>query len=215
MGAHHRLTLRCAGPTSSPVAGRRRQALPPFPTCFRPGHGGFTLIELMVVILIIMVLIGLLFPAVAAVRNSANKAAAESMIKGLHLASEIYAGEDRQHRFPPVEADLMLRTRMTTGGGARNLDLLRNCGLEWRIEQIAPVGAGEPALVDPWGRGYRYSVDTADGTVTRPAPQADWNVKNIEPYAYAWSLGKPTKNGEAADVLPANAANWHYKRMTP
>jgi prepilin-type N-terminal cleavage/methylation domain-containing protein len=177
---------------------------------------GFTLIELLVVISVIMVLIALLFPAVQAVRNSANKAAAESMIKGLHLAMEIYAGEDRQHRYPAVEADQLLRTRMTTGGGARALDLLRAVGLEWRVEQLAPpMGGGQDCLVDPWGRGYRYAFDPADGTVVRPAPQADWNPKGEEPFAYVWSLGRPGKGGEATDALAANAPNWIYRRTTP
>jgi prepilin-type N-terminal cleavage/methylation domain-containing protein len=74
---------------------------------------GFTLIELLVVIAIIAILAGLLFPALAAVMNSARVAQAEQRIAAVELAIHAYA-KDRGVE-PPGD-----------GNGSR--DLLRDLG---------------------------------------------------------------------------------------
>lgn len=172
-------------------------------------NAAFTLIELIVAILIIVILMGLLFPAIAMVRNSVNRGAATSVVAGLHMALDVYFQEDPRKRYPPVDTGGTFQTRMVISGDDLALDLLRPKGLEWRLEQVDGT-AGH--LLDPWGRAYRYALDeNMDGTIDRPAPQSDWNGKDREPYAYVWSYGRPDKD----DTLPANAERWIYHPVQP
>jgi prepilin-type N-terminal cleavage/methylation domain-containing protein len=61
-------------------------------------HGGFTLVELLVVITIIGILIGLLMPAVSAIRESARRAVCTSNLSQLGKACLLH--EEKQGFFP-------------------------------------------------------------------------------------------------------------------
>lgn len=174
-------------------------------------HRGVTIVELLIVVTVIAALLGLLLPAIQMVRNATRKSATVAMVQQLQSALRLYSLEDNRHRLPPMEADRSLRTSAGTGGAARTLDLLRNVGLEWRVEQLS-----DGALLDGWQRPYRYVVDdNRDGVADRPAPQSDWNAKGEDPYAYVWSIGKPTTAGDADDGAPASAERWLYTRTSP
>ena len=62
-------------------------------------HGGFTLVELMVVILLIGLLIGLLMPSIVGVRKAASLTKCASNMRQLAAAVHLYASMNR-NRFP-------------------------------------------------------------------------------------------------------------------
>lgn len=76
---------------------------------------GFTLIELLTVIAIIAILMALLFPAVAAVKEAAKKAQAKNDCAGIVAAVKWYQSE--YGKYPPI-------TVTASGGGAADKDLV-------------------------------------------------------------------------------------------
>lgn len=175
----------------------------------------FTLIELLTVIGIMLVLVAIAIPAIASVRHASRNANTTGLIQSLQAACEVYAIEDRRRLPPPVEADFSLRAA-PDGQPPRTLDLLRDRGMNWRLDMLGPEEATGRPLLDGWKRLVRYQSDIdMDTTADRPAPQTDWNAKAREPYAYLWSMGKPSGKGDAADADPAWAEHWIYTRSSP
>lgn len=169
----------------------------------------FTLIELLVVMLIIVTLLGLLFPAYQGVQNQARKAQAKNDLTQMVTAANAYYTEYGKYPLtPPIPAD-------TTYGSATTndkiLNELRNVAATENprgIVFISPADAkdiGSPRLgishaagtlgqyFDPWGQTYRIRVDTNyDNQVSNPYP-ADSAVPNIRQGVIAWSGGNDGK----------------------
>src|SRR4030042_3480961 len=100
---------------------------------------GFTLVELMIVIIILAVLTAIAIPSYMVLRDRARRAAAQSELKNIATAMEMYNADEDTYPdpgFADIIADL-------EGGGYMN-----------------PV-----PTADQWGNDYIYTYDGTDYTL--------------------------------------------------
>ncbi len=163
-------------------------------------NGGFTLIELMVVIAIIAVLASLSVPVIGRALESARRAQANTEVAALHSAVRAYYNE--YSRFPHqgdgtaeyIDGNSrllnVLRARDGTGNSGHANNRRRIVFLEVTDRSLSDDEAN-PDFVDPWGRPYRVMVDIDfEGAITpRDHDEAEVLVA-------AWSLGEEPENVE-------------------
>ena len=133
--------------------------------------GGFTLVELLVVISIIVVLMGLLFPTISTVKNAANKAKASASIQSLCGAAKTYNNEYGKWPEPSNDQDFILvfnglmnpQTGQKVSNGQAATDNPRAIQfMEFRIKDVTIPGSGGQsplAFYDPWSMPYAYCFD--------------------------------------------------------
>ena len=105
---------------------------------------GFTLVELMVVIIILAVLTAIAIPSYMALRNRARVAAAQSEMKNIATALELYMAD--LEAYPPTTFAAM---EAAVEAGGYMVDV--------------------PAL-DPWSNGYTYVLAAGSYTLTCIGP---------------------------------------------
>ncbi|BAQ81751.1 type II secretion system major pseudopilin GspG [Pseudomonas sp. St29] len=109
---------------------------------------GFTLIEIMVVVVILGVLAALVVPQIMSRPDQAKGAAAQSDIKAIAMALDIYKLDN--HQYPSSQQGLDALVSKPSGNPpARN----------WN-----PDGYLKRLPIDPWGNAYQYRVPGARGT---------------------------------------------------
>jgi len=145
---------------------------------------GFTLVELLVVIAIMMILIGLLMPALSAARYSARKGAARSEVKQLETAWKAYYDDYRELPGGVSEMDnancLVLR-----GGNLRQVYYL-----EFSDDEITT------GFLDPWENTYKVALDdVGDNQVTAGAHGPVFRAVAV------WSLGRDGEDGTGDDII--------------
>ena len=116
------------------------------------GRSAFTLIEIVVVITIIIVLIGLLSPALRTVREQAKKQEAKAIVGALEVATTMHYTDTGNY---PAAANWA--SIMAEGDGAFGP----------YMDQKHYNGT---SFLDPWGSAYQYS---APGTHTTPVQEFD------------------------------------------
>jgi general secretion pathway protein G len=105
---------------------------------------GFTLVELMIVIIILAVLTGIAVPSYMALRNRARESATESEMKNLATSLELYQADNEDY---PTTAE----------------------GLAACSPYMNPI----PTL-DAWGTGYTYTSDSTTYTLDSNGADAAW-----------------------------------------
>jgi len=132
---------------------------------------GFTLIEMLVVIVVIAILAGLVGPLVFRNVGDAKVSAAKAQIEIFGLALDQYRLDNDY--YPSTAQGLeSLRTQPTGDPPARN----------WRGPYLK-----KPVPLDPWGRAYVYQSP------------ADSNANGYDLVTYGRD-GKPGGDGEDADI---------------
>lgn len=108
---------------------------------------GFTLIEIMVVVVILGVLAALVVPQIMSRPDQAKATAAQSDIHAIAMALDIYRLDN--HQYPSSQQGLQALVSKPSGSpAARN----------WN-----PDGYLKRLPVDPWGNDYQYRVPGTKG----------------------------------------------------
>lgn len=191
-------------------------------------HCGFTLIELLTVIAIIAILMGLLFPAIGAVKETARKTQAKNDATQIINAVKAYYTEYGKYPVPafagansaePVAADdaahtaIMDALRVPDPTVTYALNPRRIVFLEVPTAKsaTAPRGGIGPSpnnrFYDPWGGAYRIKIDANyDNVIVNPyTADTGAGPANINTGTIAWALGKNglggsgTKTGADSD----------------
>src|SRR4051794_6401639 len=144
-------------------------------------EGGFTLIELLVVISIIIVLMGLLFPAFRGVQDQAKKTQAKNDLTQIVTAVNAFYTEYGRY---PTAATTDTTYGASTPGNAAILNELRGVSATLNTRQIvflSPPDAKDSTnprggintstgeYFDPWGAAYAIALDADyDNQIANP-----------------------------------------------
>jgi type II secretory pathway pseudopilin PulG len=174
----------------------------------------FTLIELLVVISIIIILMGLLFPAFKGVQDQAKKTQAKNDLTQIVTAVNAFYTEYGRY---PVLSTIGNNGTYDASNNDQLLNVLRgtaNAGEQLSLNPrliafISPpvakdkdnpkggLGQGDGKYYDPWGTAYSIRVDAnySNWIVTNPPYQNAPTWGGVNAGAIAWSYGKDQKLG--------------------
>lgn len=172
--------------------------------------GGFTLLELLIVLALVLALAGLLAGALVQVRHSAARRQTLQILGQLHQAMETYRQEDAQHRFPPVDPVNATLSRVPLAGQAQGvLEIFAD-----RRYLAVDACDADGNLLDAWRRPVRYVLLRPDAAgappLSAPAmsggtrfPDWNWDAANGRERAWGrrWDAASGTER-EAALPFP-------------
>src|SRR5437660_3235630 len=171
--------------------------------------GGFTLIELLIVIGIIVILIGLLFPAFKSVQDQGRRTQAKNDLTQIVTAVNAFYTE--YGKYPTAATTDATATYGPGGSTTENSGLfteLRATTSALNTRQIVFISppdakdqtsprSGIKSLTggyyDPWGTEYAVAIDADYDNQITPNPYGNNNGAGASPLrqgVIAWSLGK-------------------------
>src|SRR6266487_703088 len=180
----------------------------------------FTLIELLVVIAIIIILAGLLFPALRGAQNQAKRTQAKNDLTQIVTAVNAFYTE--YGKYPLVAADTiygpagslndnLFYTLRAVASGSNAGDVANPRKIVFinppdvkdpanpRSGIGTPTGTGPGQYFDPWGKPYNVEIDGGyDNTVANPYTANAGTTPNLQVGVIAWSLGKDGNGATAA-----------------
>lgn len=173
----------------------------------KAGHrNGFTLVELMVVIGVILILVSIIVPTIGSAKKAALRTKAQSDIKMLHSAISAFKNEYNRYPLCTTAADMANDKEYDN---ARLVDTLcaddsvdNPRGIPFLEPNAASMDDGE--FVDPFGEAYNAMVDSDyDGRiqVNLNDPVHNVSIGVISNHSIAvWSLGD--QNDKRDDMGP-------------
>jgi prepilin-type N-terminal cleavage/methylation domain-containing protein len=195
------------------IAGRRPSAR----------NAAFTLIELLVVITIIVILMGLLFPAFKGVQDQAKRAQAKNDLTQIVTAINAFYTEYGQYpcgaQTPPGseaqdwfsqsaqdKKDIFNDLRVPFGPTTRNargIVFLQPTVAKDLANPKAGVG-NDGIFYDPWGSSYLIRMDNNyNNLIPNPYTKNAGFSPNMNAGVIAWSIGKDQKS----DAMPGPASD--------
>jgi type II secretory pathway pseudopilin PulG len=186
-----------------------------YPSFSRQRPSGFTILELLVVITIIIILAGLTIATMNYVQTKARRARAEAEIAAISAALEnykadngVYPSDGNTDGLDPGSTKASDPKNYSAAGGTLYIglsgdkdadpvssgdDVKNYIGPLLKAGSLATPSAGTPYLKDPWGNAYGYST-----------------AKRYNPTFDLWSIGAPPPTGKASKAVDQSQwiKNW-------
>lgn len=206
---------------NQPVSAFIRPVLPNNRELLTNNHqrDAFTLIELLVVITIIIILMGLLFPAFRGVQDQAKRTQTKNDLTQIVTAVNAFYTEYGKYPVTYDAADITFdglngndNDKLFTGlrgqdatVNPRNIVFISPPAVKDNTKPRSGISGTNGRYYDPWGTPYVIRIDTTYDSVVAPNPYAQnagW-AANVNAGVIAWSFGKDTQStsvpGPASD----------------
>lgn len=175
---------------------------------------GFTLIEMLVVIGIIGLLMGLLFPAVVAIQTAAKRARAEAELNSFEVALKAYLNEYGKF---PLQVDANQDRVYRDATYIQLLQILRAdpdyADIDrWNAKRMVFMEAAEKTIVagrlkDPWNNDYLVAADMTFDKNTDTSAASGYGIVTNR-VAVAWSFGRDGVSGANAADRKDDVISW-------